>query len=344
MACTRLLARFEGPEEIFSATLTELKAAGVREDAARNIKARVFRADPETEWRRAGRCGARILSLGDPGYPALLREIHDPPVILYARGRDLPAGGRFISVVGSRSATRYGIRVAERIGRELGRSGIGVVSGLALGVDSAAHRGCLAGRGFTVAVLGTGIDVAYPRSNRPLFREIEKHGLILSEFPLGTAPEPWNFPVRNRIISGISRGVVVVEAARKSGSLITASQALEQGREVFAVPGSIDSAKSGGTHFLIKQGAKLVEGVKDILEELHPSEGPYEGMEVSEDGTLAGLDEDERRIFQIVGPYPQQMDEIVRASGMEAGRVAGLLLRLELKGRVTQLAGNRFVR
>jgi DNA processing protein len=223
---------------------------------------------------------------------------------------------------------------------------VGVVSGLARGIDSAAHWGCLRGKGFTIAVMGTGIDRLYPRGNRRLFNRITESGTLITEFPTGSPPEPWNFPIRNRIISGLCRGVAVVEATKQSGSLITASLALEQGREVFAVPGSIDSFKSTGTHFLIKQGAKLIENADDILEDFDFYSGRREGSEVrsATEGALLEMDELERRLYEIISDYPIHIDEIVREGGMDTGEVSSLLMEMELKGIVKQLPGKMFVR
>jgi len=225
----------------------------------------------------------------------------------------------------------------------MAEAGMGVSSGLARGIDSHAHLGCLMGGGFTVAVLGTGVDVLYPTSNKRLLERVLETGTVISEFPMGTAPEPRNFPIRNRIISGMSKGVVVVEATMRSGSLITASLALDQGRDVFAIPGSIDSFKSTGTHFLIKQGAKLVENADDILSE--------RGFDLSNKGAEADgkkekpslkLSPDEERVFQSLGPYPVHIDEIIRSMEDEAGVVLGILTRLELSGLVRQMPGMKF--
>jgi DNA processing protein len=238
----------------------------------------------------------------------------------------------FIAIVGSRNATHYGLRTAEQIGRDLASLGFGVVSGLARGIDSAAHWGCLRGKGFTAAVLGTGIDVIYPASNKRLFDMILEHGALISEFPAGTHPDPRNFPIRNRIISGLSKGVVVVEATKRSGSLITAGMALEQGRDVFAVPGSIDSFKSTGTHLLIKQGAKLVEHADDIVEELGaPSANGLEAPGFRETASShSNLEGPEKDIYDLIGDYPLHIDQIVRTLQMAPGEVLGFLMTMEL--------------
>lgn len=342
----RLLEVFGSPEAVFEAKCSELEGlGGVQREVARRIVGREFEADPEGELNRLEQCGARLLTFEDPEYPDVLKSISQPPMVLYARGANLP-GGPAIAVVGSRHPSHYGLKAAEKIGMGLAGAGIGVVSGMARGLDSAAHRGCLRGDGYTIAVMGTGIDVVYPSENRVLYEQIIERGTILTEFPTGMHPEPRNFPIRNRIISGLARGVVVVEATRRSGSLITASFALDQGRELFAVPGSIDSFKSTGTHWLIKQGAKLVENVKDIVEELELGLGEDLGRNSEDEIQQAPppMDEPERKIHEIVGDYPIHIDDVVRQAGMEAGEVLSILLRMELRGLIKQLPGKRFVR
>ena len=259
-----LLNKFGSPDKVFEAKVDELVDSGIRKDLAYKIVNREFSIDPEKELKKIEKNGVKIITYQDRRYPKPLKEIDYPPVLLYTKGVEIPKDQFFISIVGSRSASHYGLRVAEDMSYKLSKMGIGIVSGMARGIDTAAHKGALKANGYTIAVLGTGIDVIYPPSNKELFRRIEESGTIISEFPMGTPPESKNFPIRNRIISGLSKGVLVVEATRKSGSLITASFALNQGREVFAVPGSIESLRSKGTHFLIKQGAKLVEDVNDI--------------------------------------------------------------------------------
>ena len=342
-----LLERFGNPEAVFGARFSELvKVEGVREEIARKVVNRQFTLDPEEELRSVEKCNARIITYVEPSYPKLLKEIHSPPMILYIKGKDIPINQTFIAIVGSRNSTHYGIEAAEKIGIGLAKRGVGVVSGLARGIDSAAHRGCLMGRGFTIAVMGTGIDLLYPATNKKLLGEILENGAAISEFPIGTPPEPKNFPIRNRIISGLSRGVAVVEATKQSGSLITASLALDQGREVFAVPGSINSFKSTGAHFLIKQGAKLVENADDILDELGFNDRP-----LLQGGVLRGrsespsdMTEPERKVYEILGDYPMHIDEIVRLGEMGAGEVSSILMGMELKGLAKQLIGKMFVR
>ena len=343
----RLIETFGDPETVFAADRTELMhIEGMRRDIAGKITHRALDTEAEGEIRKAEQCNARILVYTDTSYPAFLREIYNPPMVLYVRGKEIPLQKTLISVVGSRNPTHYGRKAAEKIALGLARRGVGVVSGLARGIDAAAHSGCLMGDGFTIGVLGTGIDVVYPESNRALFRRIEENGAIVSEFPTGTPPEPKNFPIRNRIISGLSRGTVVVEATRNSGSLITASSALDQGRDVFAVPGSIDSFKSTGSHFLIKQGAKLIENADDILAEFgfFGRVALEKSVPTNPDGTPREMDEFEKKVYEIIGDYPVHMDDIVRMGNMDAGKVAGILMKMELEGMVRQLPGRMFVR
>jgi len=343
----RLIEKLGDPEAVFKADLAELmNVEGMRRDIAKKIMNRSLVTEAEEELRNVEKCHARIIVYTDPSYPAFLREIYNPPMLLYAWGREIPVGQTFIGVVGSRNPTHYGRKAAEKIALGLARRGVGVVSGLAKGIDAAAHRGCLRGKGFTIAVVGTGIDVVYPASNKALFEQIATNGVIVSEFLTGTPPEPWNFPIRNRVISGLSRGIAVVEATKKSGSLITASLALDQGRDVFAVPGSIDSFKSTGTHFLIKQGAKLIENGDDILDELgFVGKGTVgTGLPGETGGAHRDMTESERKVYEIVGDYPMHMDNIVRLGNMEAGKVSGILMKMELEGIVKQLPGKMFVR
>jgi DNA processing protein len=322
-----------------------MSVEGIREDVAHRIVKRTFPSDPEAQLEKVEQCRARILTYLDPSYPNLLRETASPPALLYVKGREIPPDGMFVAVVGSRNPTPYGLRAAETIGLGLAARSVGVVSGLARGIDAAAHRGCLRGKGFTVAVLGTGIDVVYPSSNQRLFEQIAECGTVLTEFSMGSPPEPKHFPIRNRIISGLSRGVVVVEATKRSGSLITASFALDQGRDVFAVPGSIDSFKSTGTHHLIKQGAKLVENVDDILTEFgHDTWAEQQMGPRVPDEPPPVMDPQEEKIYNVLGAYPMHIDQIVRAGGMEAGTVLSTLMGMELKGIVRQLPGKMFVR
>ncbi|MCP4666478.1 MAG: DNA-protecting protein DprA [Deltaproteobacteria bacterium] len=342
-----LLENFGGPEAVFEAGVSELvEVGGVREEIARKIVGKEFSSDPEKELSKVEKAGARIVTYLDPSYPKLLKEIHHPPVLLYVKGKDIPSNQTLIAVVGSRIATHYGLRAAENIGKGLAQRRVGVVSGLAKGIDSAAHRGCLRGKGFTIAVMGTGIDRVYPPGNKRLLDRVAESGAVITEFPMGSPPEPKNFPIRNRIISGLSRGVVVVEATKQSGSLITASLALEQGREVFAVPGSIDSFKSRGSHFLIKEGAKLIENADDILDEFGFHRGVAQERSGLRESAEAHLEMDglQKKLYDIICDYPIHIDQIVRKGDMDAGEVSSILMEMELKGLVRQLPGKMFVR
>jgi DNA processing protein len=280
-------------------------------------------------------------------YPSLLRTIPDPPPYLYVSGKLLPRSHN-IAVVGSRNPTAYGISAAKRLSENLAILGFTIVSGMARGIDSAAHEGALLGKGKTIAVLGSGLDKIYPPENRKLFDQISENGAVISEFSIHSPPEAHHFPIRNRIISGMSLGTVVVEAAKKSGSLITARLAAEQNREVFAVPGSIHSFKSCGTNSLIKQGAKLVEHAQDIIEELSPQ--IQENLECISDNDylddrmkmLPELNPDEQIIMNHLEPYPVHVDELVRKTSMAPGKVLSILLKFELEGIVEQLPGKCF--
>jgi DNA processing protein len=341
-----LFEYFGSAEQILEAKFADLKAVvGVRDEIARRILRREFSIDPAQVSKEMDRLRAKILVYSDPSYPRLLKEIYDPPMVLYVRGQKLPPEMGFVGLVGSRNPTPYGLRIAEELGQGLAKRGLGVVSGMARGIDTASHWGCLSGKGWTVAVLGTGIDRIYPRSNAKLFQRILETGTIFSEFPPGTPPEPQNFPIRNRVISGLCRGVVVVEATKKSGSLITAALALDQGREVFAVPGNISSFKSKGCHFLIKQGAHLVENADDILEALGLS-GPREqmvlpGLEGHGSPLLSGPEE---AIYDMIGDDPVHIDLITRSKNLSPAEASTILMQMELKGLVRQLPGKLFVR
>jgi len=324
-------ATLAGPRSRLSGLLSaEAVSALYSDDVARAV-ARAM------AW--AERPGNAVVTLADTAYPALLLEVPDPPPVIYVRGRTELLARPSLAIVGSRNATAQGERDAERFSRAFSDAGLTVVSGLAQGVDTAAHRGGLAGPGSTIAVLGTGCDVLYPRGNAALAERIAESGLLLSEFPLSTPAIPHNFPRRNRVISGLSRGCLVVEAAMASGSLITARCALEQGREVFAMPGSIHSPLSKGCHALIKAGAKLVESAEDVLAEV----SAFRLSATSNITPAASLDPSEPLLTQM-GPDPVDVDSLCVRSGKGAQEVAAELLRLELAGRVAALPGGRFQR
>lgn len=335
----RLLEAFGSPESALRASREELAAvAGIRPAVAAAIKSHDYRPAAEKELAALRASTARVVTLSDDDYPDLLKEIPDPPPLLYLRG-SLPPAGRAIAVVGSRRASDYGIAITTRLARDLAERGVTVISGLAQGVDAAAHRATLQVAGNTVGVLGCGIDLVYPPENRKLFQQVAEQGAILSEFPFGTPPEATNFPRRNRIISGLAQGVLVVEAAERSGSLITAALALEQGREVFAVPGNITFRASRGTNSLIKQGAKLVETVDDILGELPPE--PTARLSRHRRQAI-DLSPEEERLCACLAEGPLQIDALTHRSGLTAPVVSAMLLRLELQGAVMQLSGKMF--
>jgi DNA processing protein len=345
IAFKKLLERFGDPTEVFRAKLTDLaQVEGLRKHIAQKVVQREFSLDPHKVLRDLEKQGASLVVYSDPTYPVPLREIHDPPMVLYTKGLAIPGQTTFVAIVGSRNSTPYGVKTAENLAQGLARRGLGVVSGLARGIDSAAHWGCIEGRGFSVGVLGTGIDAVYPLSNKKLFAVMVEKGAVITEFPPNTPPEPKNFPIRNRLISGLSRGVIVVEATMKSGSLITASVALEQGREVFAVPGSVHSFKSTGCHFLIKQGAKLVENADDVLDELGLNYTYAAKKDSYREPALPPLEGNEKQIYDLIGDYPVHIDDIVREGNLEPGTASAVLMRMELKGIVRQLPGKLFVR
>ena len=330
----KLLAAFGLPDAIFAAG--RLAARSVIGDRADLLFDHDCGDLLERTLHWAEQPGQAIVTLGDADYPPALLETADPPTLLYVRGNAALLRERGLAIVGSRNATPQGKQTAESFARTLAGQGYGIVSGLALGIDAAAHRGALADGGATVAVIGTGADRLYPASNRDLALAIVAHGAIVSEFPLGTPPLAANFPRRNRIISGLARGVLVVEAAPQSGSLITARLAAEQGREVFAIPGSIHSPVARGCHLLIKQGAKLVETAADIVEELlgsTPGERPEATAQAADHPIVVALGHD-----------PCTLDELAERTAMAADRLLGELLTLELSGRVASLPGNRYQR
>jgi DNA processing protein len=297
----------------------------------------------ETEMRRALATGIRLVSFIDPEYPARLRAIADPPPLLYVMGEVVAADERAVAIVGSRSASEYGLKVARSISRGLASFGFTVVSGMARGIDGAAHQTALDCGGRTIALLGCGVDRIYPPEHQGLYQGISRQGAVISEFALGTRPMAHNFPARNRLISGLSLGVVVVEATEKSGSLITAALALEQNREVFAVPGEVGSSRSRGAHRLIRQGAKLVESADDIVEEIAPQLERPQGEAISSRRVLPQqCSEDTRRIFGLLQERILHIDEVIETSGLSSAQVAQILLDLELQGFLRQLPGKRF--
>lgn len=342
----RLIEKFQSPDRVFKAGLSDLlSVSGLGEKAARAIVRSRTDESVEQEIEALDRLGARLLTILDPDYPLLLARIYDPPPFLYCLGSGSFQDRPVIAMVGSRNASEYGRKITERLAYSLALAGVIVVSGLARGIDTAAHSGALIAKGRTVAVLGSGLDVIYPPENRNLVEQITENGLVCSEFPLGALPERPHFPVRNRIISGLSLGVVIVEATQHSGSLITARLALEQGREVFAVPGSVESFKSSGTHGLIKQGAKLVEHAQDILDELPGYIGPSKPeSEAPAPAPAPDLSADQRRIWDLLAAGPKQIDLLARETGLAVGPLLSHLLDMELKGVIKQLPGKFFER
>ena len=337
-----LLDRFGDPKHVFEASRRELaRVDGIGQRLAGVIKETDVRGKVNRELKLIEEFNVSIVTIRDQSYPSNLRQIYDSPPLLYVRGNFQPEDDLAISMVGSRLASNYGRMTTERIAGDLARHGVTMVSGMARGIDSAAHRGALLVGGRTIAVLGCGVDIVYPPENRHLFDEIVAHGAVISEFPMSTPPEGVNFPRRNRIISGLSLGVVIVQASARSGSLITARLALEQNRDVFAVPGNVGMTGSQGTNRLIKQGAKLTESAEDILEEVLPR-FRHQWVE-SEDRDLS-LEEEEERVFCLLEDEPIHIDSIIAQTRMSASRVSAILLQLELNGLVQQLSGKRFVK
>lgn len=339
----QLLAAFGLPEHIFAAGRTALTGVigGALADRLLDTDTGDAVASAQA-W--AQQPGNAIVCLGDPAYPKALLDIHDPPAILYVKGDPQRLSRPGLAIVGARSATPQGHATAMAFARSLSRAGLTIVSGLALGIDAAAHEGALEGQGSTVAVIGTGADRIYPARNEGLARRIAAGGAIVSEFPLGTPAVAHNFPRRNRLIAGLSQGVLVVEAALGSGSLITARLANEQGREVFAIPGSIHSPLSKGCHRLIREGAKLVETAEDILEELpsfisHGATHHEEPLPDAGSGDSEGI-----RVLAALGHDPADIDTLAHRCGLTADALYAILLPMELDGQVARLPGGRFQR
>lgn len=337
----KLVDRFGSAQAILHASPADIGAVtGLREEVGRGLHdSRKYIDQATAELHRLTRIGGRFLTFPDPAYPDVLRHLSPPPPILFVRGDVDLLHRPMAALVGTRAATSYGRRMAASLAGALAGRGVAIVSGMAAGIDTAAHQGCLSGAGATVGVLGCGLNVVYPRSNRRLFDEVLASGALVSEYPLDTQPEPFRFPARNRIIAGLARAIVVIEAGAKSGALITVQYGLEAGREIFAVPGQADSFKSQGAHWLIKQGAGLATCADDILacfddvvqqadnEETAPARG---GVETEGSGDLlAHLEQ-----------YPLGREEVLRRSGLSSARLSELLLLLELDGVVELLPGN----
>jgi DNA processing protein len=344
----RLIQAFGGPAQVFDTPLKELRAVrGISPAVAQTIRSFRQWDRVEEQLSRLRTFGVQVLTLDDPRYPARLLEIPFPPPLIFAKGDLKPEDSLALAIVGTRGASYYGAKTCRTLARELAFRGVTVVSGLARGIDTAAHQGSLEGGGRTLAVLGCGLDVVYPPENRELYARIQESGALISEYPLGTPPEAHNFPPRNRIISGLALGVLVVEAGAKSGAHITAQCALDQGREVLAVPGPITSPTSRGPHRWIKEGAKLVQDVHDILAELPhagarlrpEADGPPEAP-VSARPAFFRVDDP---LLPLLGSEPLQLEELVQASRLPAPEVMSRLTLLELQGLVRELPGKCYV-
>ena len=340
----RLRERFGSLDKALLSRGADLRGIeGIGNEIVEKILSWKETANPDKERAWAAELGLQIMTQADASYPASLKEIYDPPLVLYVKGKIPAIWTRGIAVVGSRETSHYGLENAKKLGYQIAYAGVPVISGLARGIDTAAHLGALAAKGTTWAVLGCGLDKMYPPENDALAAKIvESGGCLLSELKLGTSPDKTTFPKRNRIVSGLSFGTLVIEAGRQSGALITARQALDQGRQVFAVPGRIDNPLAQGCHRLIKDGAKLVEGVEDIL-------GEMEFLNLREEAPQpralpANLSDDEQKVYAAIELDETPIDRITQATGLAPGAVSSTLLRLEMKKLVRQLPGKVFVR
>lgn len=340
----RLFARFESFRGIWdapSSAFTALFGSRVLGEAIASARSETA---IDEEMAKAAEKDVRIVTLMDPDYPPTLREIDDPPMALYVRGILPIDSPRALAIVGTRRGTRYGKMIAGRFASQLALKHCTVVSGLAAGIDTAAHQGALDVGGLTVAVMGCGIDYPYPKANQPLYQQIVEHGTVLSEYPMGSRPAKWTFPQRNRILSGLSRGVVVIQAPERSGALITARCALEQGREVFAVPGNINTLTSAGSNRLIKQGATLADSVDDILDEfpdLRLDVGPADPENAPKEPKLG---EKESFVYELIGLEPIHMDDIIARADLSPTEASHILLLLQLENLVEEVEGGRFMR
>lgn len=348
-----LIDRFGSPAAVFESSSHSLESAGLRRETIDAIKSPEAREKAAREIEELVRLGGEALTLANERYPKLLRETYDPPIVIYCLGDVASAFSQpAIAIVGSRRCSTYGRNVAEKLSRDLAERGVTIVSGLARGIDSAAHRGALDGCGLTVGVMGTGLDAVYPKENRKLAARIAEQGVLVTEFPLATPPVSQNFPFRNRVISGLTLGVMVVEGAERSGSLITARLAYEQGRDVFAVPGNITSAKSFGPNYLIQDGAKLVQTWRDVIEEL-PAEikaailSAERGEQTIKQASVDEVDlaDSERKVLKILNTDdPVHIDQLISKAGLTSGELMNALLKLEMLDRIRQLPGKSFVR
>jgi DNA processing protein len=337
----RLIDAFGTLRAAWEASFADLRGAGLSDRAARALTERRVGIDLDREWQKIERSGARVMTLADDDYPRLLREIASPPPVIYVKGSLTNEDEVAVAIVGTRRASSYGREMARRLSAGLASAGVTVVSGLARGIDGIAHSVSLENGGRTVAVLGSGVDQVYPPEHRTLAVQVEESGALVSEFPLGTRPEASNFPIRNRLISGLSLGVIVVEAPKRSGALITATFAADQGRTVFAVPGSALSQASEGTTQLLRDGAALAATVEDVLSELSLERRQVE-METRR--LLPAASGDEQAVLEFVNAEPRHIDEIALDLGMNISQLSALLLQMQLKGLVRETGGQHYVR
>ena len=340
----KLVSHFGSPEEVLKGSLKDLmRIDTIDEKTAQAIRQKVNPRFAESQLSQIEKYQVKCIRYWDPEYPEILKRIYDPPVVLFVKGKLDRLDDDNIAVVGMRSPSEYGRWIAEKLGQDLARHGVVVVSGMARGIDTQVQYGVLKASGKTMAILGCGINVVYPPENRRLYEKIIETGLVISEFPMNTEPASGHFPRRNRIISGLSLGTVVVEAGEKSGALITAYMALEQGREVFAVPGSIRSSKTRGTHRLLKEGAKLVECVEDILVEI-PGWTIDEKERDHKSNIVDQLSAGEKKLWQVLSDEPLHIDRIAIEANVTTSEALAVLLSMELKNCVKQISGMMFVR
>jgi DNA processing protein len=342
----QLLEVFGDAASILAASATQLmRVHGVGEETAQAIAGWEKSVDLKAELKRIEDFGCHILISSDEAYPPLLRQIYDPPVVLYVKGQAAALNKNAVALVGSRMATHYGLEVARKLAYQLAYMGVTVVSGGARGIDTAAHQGALSGKGQTVVVLGTGINLVFPSENAELFQRVTQQGALVTQFPFNRKADKQTFPIRNRLVAGMTLGTVVVEAGLTSGALITANMATDNGRQVFAVPGRIDSPRSKGCHDLIKNGAKLCESAEDILSEFEYL-FPARQMPGAAAGGLnaMSLSETERQVYDVLSHEEVSIDEVIRNSGLPASTVSVALLSLEMKRVIKQLPGKLFVR
>ena len=351
----RLLEAFKTPQAIFRATTSELEGWGLPGGIARSISSGCTFDDAIDQSRKLDAAGAELVTLNDPRYPDRLRQIYDPPIVLFVMGDPDKLDSRMVAIVGTRKPTPYGTNVAEKLSADLGNLGLGVTSGMARGIDTAAHRGALSVNAVTVAVLGCGVDVIYPSENKRLHQDIVKSGAVISEFPMGSPAFPQNFPIRNRIISGLSLGVVIVEGAQYSGSTITARLAIDQNREVFAVPGNITSKPSWAPNLLIKQGAKLVQEASDVIEEFRDEDramlAAIRELRNTSIATQTRMDLNPMAAIQeailqcLQADTSMHIDAVLEnLENYSSSELVASLFELELIGKVKQLPGKNFVK